>query len=321
MNILVKGNNWLGDAVMSLPMLRALKDMDPGGRVVVLTKPGFSDLYRGAPYVDEVLLHERGGMGRWVKTLRDLKRRRFDAAFVLPRSFSAAMLTWSARIPRRIGYGGRGRTRLLTEPLPPPDRRHRVVHYHQLLSALGKAPPVTAPRFEIPDDARAWVEERMPGGPWIGVNPGATYGAAKQWYPERFIELGKALSKKGRIVVVGGPAEAELGERVAKGVGGICLAGKTSISQLAAAIARCSLFVTNDTGPMHVADAVGASMVAIFGPTDWIVTPPYGKNHTIVRHEIECSPCLQRVCPLGHHDCMKKVQVVDVLQACEERLR
>src|SRR5882672_1625609 len=321
MNILVKGNNWLGDAVMSLPTLKSLKAMQPRARVVVLTKPAFADLYRGAPYVDEVFAHERGGMPAWLRTVKELKKRKFDVALLLPRSFSAALLAWSARIPRRIGYADGARTRLLTETPPPLARTHRVYHYHHLLSALGDPPIAQAPRLEIPDDARAWAEEKLPGGPWIGFNPGATYGAAKQWFPDRFIELGKRLTRRGKPVVVGGPAEAELGELVARGIGGISIAGKTTIMQLAAAIARCSLFVTNDTGPMHVADAVGTPMVAIFGPTDWIVTPPFGKKHTIVRHEIECSPCLKRVCPLGHHDCMKKIDVSQVLKACEERLK
>jgi heptosyltransferase-2 len=278
MNILVKGNNWLGDAVMSLPTLKSLKAMSPNSRVTVLTKPAFADLYRSAPYVDEVLAHERGGMRVWVRMVKELKKRKFDAALVLPRSFSAALLAWSARIPRRIGYGGRGRTKLLTETPEPLDRKHRVYSYHHLLSALGEPPAVTAPHLELPADAKAWAEKKLPDGPWIGFNPGATYGAAKQWFPDRFIELGKKLARRGKLVVVG------------------------------------------DTGPMHVADAVGTPMVAIFGPTDWIVTPPFGKIHTIVRHEIECSPCLKRVCPLGHHECMKKVDVAQVLRACEERL-
>jgi len=112
---LVKGNNWLGDAVMSLPTLRSLKEMAPRSRVVVLTKAAFADLYRGAPYVDEVIAQERGGMSRWMKTVRELKRRKFDAAVVLPRSFSAAFLAWSARIPRRIGYAGGGCARSTRE--------------------------------------------------------------------------------------------------------------------------------------------------------------------------------------------------------------
>jgi heptosyltransferase-2 len=318
MNILVKGNNWLGDAVMSLSMFRSLKEMTPRGRVTVLTKPAFADLYRGVPYVDDVLAHKRGGVRPWMEMVREITRQKFDAAIVLPRSFSAALLVWSARIPRRIGYG---RARFLTETPELIGRDHRVRHYHHLLSALGKPPAVRPPRLEILPEAAAWAKEILPGGPWIGLNPGATYGVAKQWFPERFIALGRRLSAVARIAVVGGPSEAELGRRVAQETGGVNLAGRTTISQLAAAIARCALFVTNDTGPMHVADAVGVPIVAIFGPTDWVVTPPFSQDHTIVRHDLECSPCLKRVCPLGHHNCMKLVAVDEVLRACRERIR
>jgi heptosyltransferase-2 len=318
MKILVKANNWLGDAVMSLPVFRSLKFMVPGARVEVLTKPAFADLYRGSPHVDEILGHGRGGPGPWIRTVKELKARRYDAALVLPRSFSSAFLVWSARIPRRIGYG---RARFLTDrPERPSPKEHRVLHYHGLLSALGTPPTPEAPRLEIPAADRAWAEETLPGGPWIGINPGATYGAAKQWFPDRFIELGRRLAPRARLVVVGGPAEAGLGERIARETGALCIAGRTRILGLAAAIARCRLFVTNDTGPMHVADAVGTPIVAVFGPTDWIHTPPYGPGHRLVRHDLECSPCLKRTCPLGHHDCMKRVTVDEVERACREVL-
>ena len=121
-------------------------------------------------------------------------------------------------------------------------------------------------------------------------------------------------------MVVGGPAEVELGRKVADGTGGLDLSGQTSILQLAAVLARCRLLVTNDTGPMHVADAVGTPVAAIFGPTDWRSTPPFGKNHAIVRKEIECAPCLKRICPLKHHDCMKQIAVEDVEKACRSLL-
>lgn len=320
MNVLVKAPNWLGDAVMALPVLRSLRTMDPGGRVTVLTRAAFADLYRGAP-VDEVLIHERGGLGPFRRTVRELKKRGFDTAVVVPRSFSAAFVAFAAKIPRRIGYAGRGRTLLLTDALPrPADRRHRVHEYHHLLSALGAPPAVEPPRLELQPEAIAWAAQALPDGPWIGLNPGATYGAAKQWFPDRFIQLAKRLSARARVAVVGGPAEAELGRRVAEAVGGVCLAGTTSVSQLAAAVARCRLFVTNDTGPMHVADAVGTPVVAIFGPTDWIETPPYRPGHAIVRHDLPCAPCKRRVCPLGHHDCMKRVTVEDVETACAAKL-
>lgn len=320
MKILVKGTNWLGDAVMSLPTLRSLKEMLPRSRMTVLTKPSLADLYAGAPYVDEVLPHERGSVKRWMGTVREIRKRKFDAAIALPGSFSSAWLLFSARIPRRIGYRGNGRNALLTEMPEPPARKHRVHHYHHLLSAFGDVPSVRAPRLEPKPEAAAWAAEQMPGTSWIGLNPGATYGTAKQWFPDRFIELGRRLSRHGKIVVVGGPAEADLGKHVAQGTGGLNLAGRTSVSQLAAAIARCRLFVTNDTGPMHVADAVGVPIVAIFGPTDWIATPPFGKDHALVRHDIECSPCLKRVCPLGHHNCMKRITVDEAARACENKL-
>jgi heptosyltransferase-2 len=322
MNILVKANNWLGDAVMSLPTLRSLKEMLPSSRVTVLTKAAFEDLYRGAPYVDETLPHERGGVRPFLRTVKELKSRRFDAALVLPRSFSAAFLVWSARIPRRIGSRGGGRTALLTDALTVSrERRHRVHACHELLAAFGAPPAVRAPRLELLPAAVAWAREKLPGGPWIGINPGATYGAAKQWLPERFIELGRRLAKCARIVVVGGPAEAELGERVAAGCGGTSIAGATRVSELAACIARCSAFVTNDTGPMHVAAAVGVPVAAVFGPTDAVVTPPYGEGHAIVRRDLECSPCLKRTCPLGHHDCMKRIDVDEVEAAARGLLR
>lgn len=318
MNILIKAANWLGDAVMSLPALEGLREMIPRVRLTVLTRPAFADLYAGA---DEVIPHERGGVRRWASTVREIRRRKFDAALLLPRSFSSAFLAFSARVPRRIGYAGDARRALLSDTVQPLPRRHRVHHFHHLLSAFGEPPPVRPPRIAVPPDASAWASRELPGSDWIGVNPGATYGVAKQWFPERFIDLGRRLGRKARIAVVGGPSETELGERVARETGGLSLAGRTSISQLAAAIARCRLFVTNDTGPMHVADAVGTPIVAIFGPTDWIETPPFGKRHSIVRREIECSPCLRRECPLGHHHCMKWVTVDEVHRACVERLR
>ncbi len=318
MRLLVKGTNWLGDAVMSLPTLRSLRQMHPGAHISILTRKTLADLYGGAPYVDEALPYD-GALGA-VKLAR---RARVDAALILPRSFSSALMLFSARVPRRIGYGGEGRSFMLTDALPR-DRAllttHRVHYYHHLLTALGKPPAPKPPELRLPDDVKAWAREQMAGDDWLGLNPGATYGLAKQWMPERFAAVARRLDL--RVAVVGGPAEAELGARVAADIrGAVNLAGRTGILQLAAVIDRCRLFLTNDTGPMHVADAVGTPIVAIFGPTDWIATPPFGKRHTIVRREIECAPCLKRTCPLGHHNCMKWVTIDEVVEACNKWLR
>jgi len=325
--ILVSGNNWLGDAVMSLPTLESLRAMEPGARISVLSRPSVAGLYAGLPYVDETIVPPARGKGKlraWLGLVRELRRRKFDAALILPRSFSSALAPFTARIPRRIGYAGDGRSPMLTDAVPrDPDllRVHRVRYYHHLLTAFGTPPEPKPPALEVPPEADRWAAEHLPEGRRVvGINPGATYGEAKQWFPDRFIETGKRLAKKwgASIVVVGGPAERELGDQVASEIGSraVSLAGRTDLPQLAAAIRRCALFLTNDTGPMHVADAVGVPVVAVFGPTDWIATPPYGKRHAIVRTEIECSPCLKRVCPLGHHNCMKRVSVEDVVDAC-----
>lgn len=328
--ILVTGNNWLGDAVMSLPTLRSLRAMNPGARISVLSRPSVAGLYAGLPYVDETLVPppRKGRLRSWLGLVKELRRRKFDAALILPRSFSSALPPFTARIPRRIGYAGDGRSPMLTDAVPrDPEllRVHRVRYYHHLLKAFGTPPEPKAPSLDVAPEADAWAASRVPEGrPLVGINPGATYGEAKQWYPERFIETARRLAKRrgASTVVVGGPAERELGDRVAAEIGdrAVSLAGRTDLPQLAAVIRKCGLFLTNDTGPMHVADAVGVPIVAIFGPTDWIATPPYGKKHAIVRTEIECSPCLKRVCPLGHHNCMKRVTVDDVVAACERAL-
>lgn len=327
MRILVAGNNWLGDAVMSLPTLKSLRAMRPDAKISVLSRSSVAGLYAGLPYVDETIVsppRSKGKLRGWLGLVRELRRRKFDTAIILPRSFSSALAPFTARIPRRIGYAGDGRSPMLTDAVPRDPallRIHRVRYYHHLLRTLGTPPEPQAPFLEITPGADRWAESHVPTGrPLIGINPGATYGEAKQWYPDRFIETGRRLAKRrgASIIVVGGPAERELGDRVAEEIGprAVSLAGRTDLPQLAAAIRRCSLFLTNDTGPMHVADAVGVPVVAIFGPTDWIATPPYGNRHAIVRTPIECSPCLKRVCPLGHHNCMKRVSVEDVVEAC-----
>ncbi|MBI3267511.1 MAG: lipopolysaccharide heptosyltransferase II [Planctomycetes bacterium] len=328
--ILVKGANWLGDAVMSLPVLAALRRLHPAARITVLTKPSLAELYALAPGADETLSQGAGlnplrAPAAWWRVVQELRVRRFQLAVVLPGSFVAALAAWAGGAGRRIGYAQEGRSFLLTEALPkPPEpaKRHRVEFYLNLLAPLGPVPPPTAPRLEAPSDARAELERRLrevgiaAGATCVALNPGATYGSAKQWLPERFVEVGRALSADGaRVLVLGGPEEAALGARVAAEIpGGTNFAGRTSLPLLAAALARTAVLVTNDTGPMHVAQAVGTPVVAIFGPTDPVTTPPFGDRHTIVRRPVECSPCLLRTCPIDHR-CMTRIEAGEVLEA------
>jgi heptosyltransferase-2 len=291
--ILVRGNNWLGDAVMSLPTIDALRGMFPEARVDVLTRPELAELY-GAAAVS------RADNG-------------YDAALILPRSFRSAWEIYRARIPRRIGYASFGRTVLLTDSLLRTGdvlKIHRVRYFYRLLTLLGDAPEVRPPTLEVPEAARAWAAEQMPGERWVCVNAGATYGTAKQWLPDRFAALSRRLIEEAgyRVALVGQ-------ERIDGIPATRDFFGRTGLMQLAAVLQRAALLVTNDTGPMHVADAVGTRVVAIFGPTDPATTAPF-RPQRIVRRPIECAPCLERTCPLGHHRCMTEISVDDVFAAC-----
>ena len=323
--ILVKGVNWLGDAVMTLPALRAIKARFPGAKISVLTKGALAELYACEPAVDETLPYG-GGFLPFVRLVRKLRKEKFDVAFVFPRSFRATLAPFASRIPRRVGFAGDARKPILTDVVPRDAHLmagHRVAYYLELLRPFGDVPHATAPEIVPPAEARAWAQEHVAGGPWAALNPGATYGKAKQWYPDRYIEIGKRLAARGfRVAVVGGPAEADLGRDVATGIGPKALnfAGKTTIPRLAALLARCAVVVTNDTGPMHVAAAVGAPVVAIFGPTDPRTTRPFGDRFTLVRHEVPCAPCLLRECPIDH-PCMRDLTVDTVWEACEQWLK
>ncbi|MCE9581400.1 MAG: lipopolysaccharide heptosyltransferase II [Planctomycetes bacterium] len=323
--ILVKGVNWLGDVVMTLPAIRAIKARFPGSRLSVLTKGNLADLYACEPAVDETLAYG-GGFLPFVRLVARLRREKFDVAFMFPRSFRASLAPFVSRIPRRVGFAGDARKPVLTDVIERDEKLmtgHRVAYYLELLRPFGEVPKATAPELKPPGEAIAWAAEHLAGGPWAGLNPGATYGKAKQWYPERFVEVGKRLAARGfRVAVVGGPAEAALGQQVADAIGAAAVnfSGKTTLPRLAALIARCAVFVTNDTGPMHVAAAVGTPVVAIFGPTDPRTTRPFGGKHTVVQHKVECSPCLLRECPIDH-PCMRDLPVEKVWAACEEWVR
>ncbi|NUN50485.1 MAG: lipopolysaccharide heptosyltransferase II [Candidatus Brocadiae bacterium] len=320
--ILVKGVNWLGDAVMTLPAIRAIRARWPSAHVTVLTRGSLADLYACEPAVNETLAYG-GGFVPFLKLVGRLRRQAFDAAFIFPRSLRASLAPFASRIPRRIGYAGDARKPVLTDVVARDGRLltgHRVAYYLELLRPFGEVPAATAPEISPPAEAVDWARRETGEDLWAGVNPGATYGKAKQWYPERFEEIGRRLAARGyRVAVVGGPAEADLGKTVARGIGDAArdFSGKTTLPRLAALLARFRVFVTNDTGPMHVAAAVGTPVVAVFGPTDPRTTRPFGDRFTLVRHEVECAPCLLRECPIDH-PCMRDLGVEQVWTACAE---
>jgi heptosyltransferase-2 len=331
--ILVREVNWVGDAVLTLPALDALDRRFPQAEIVVLGRPWVSGLFAGVAAVDRTLPYvadgaHRGLAGRW-RLARALRREGFDLAILFPNSIDAALVPWLAGIPRRLGVPSEGRGALLTHPVRAargPDERHQVFHYLGLVRALGaEADP--APRLPV---APAAVESvtRILGeagvaetAEIIALNAGSVYGGAKRWPAERFAAAGDALAERWRasVVLVGSGPETPLLERVARGMRrqAVVLGGRTNLAELAALLRRSRVVLTNDTGAMHVAAAVDAPVIALFGPTDAGATGPLGPRSRIVRTPVPCSPCLLRECPIDHR-CMTGVTVAQVVQAAEE---
>jgi heptosyltransferase-2 len=334
-NTLVRVSNWLGDAVMNTAALEALKDSDPGGRLTVLAIPWVADVFLHHPAVDEILTYDRkakhAGFRGMRETARRLKAKDFDRAYVFPNSFSSAFILYLARIPKRIGYRGHRRGFLLTHVRPFPEdvaRQHQARHYLHLLEV--KDPGRYEPRVFISPEEQEPAKQRLlesgldPGDGVVGLSPGAAFGPAKRWFPERFAETAREIQNRCKcgIVILGSDADKEVGDRVAAEVPAPCLdlCGKTGLRELMALLSVCRLLVTNDSGTMHLAAALGVPVVAIFGSTDPEATGPTGEHVRVIRHPIECSPCFERTCPYGHYRCMKLVEASEVAQAASDLL-
>jgi heptosyltransferase-2 len=323
--ILVRAPNWLGDAVLSLPAVRDVRRNFPRARLEVLAHPWVSPLYGAVGEVDAV--RESRGGGSDAEAVRGA----FDAAVLLPNSFSSALSVWRAAIPERWGYGTDLRGPLLTRrPRVPASVRGRsqVYYYRAMLAGVGLDVSAPAdPWLRCPDDWAARGAARLggdDGAPWIGLNPGAFFGSAKRWIPERYAAAGELLARRtgARVAILGGADERPLGDAIAAGVRAPVrvLCGETTLPELVGVLSRLRLLVTNDSGPMHVAAALGVPVVAVFGPTDWRETAPVGRRHRLVREPVHCSPCLLRECPIDHR-CMRRIpvdRVVDEARALLE---
>jgi heptosyltransferase-2 len=339
MKILIRATNWVGDAILAIPALNAVRDRWPGAEIVALARPWVAGLYEGQPFLNRVIQLASGGglmdLRETEEATKSLRAEQFDASVLLPNSFSSAWMAWRADIPQRIGYARDGRGLLLTRAIAPPRAgeipQHEAYYYLNLLRAAGwlsSLPKVEEIRLAISDEARIAAEERMqsegaaPGVPRIAIAAGAAYGSAKCWPPERFAAMAKRFIDDFRAAVIlfGTSSEQDICFRIAAGMQPppINLAGRTNISELPALLAACQLFVGNDSGAMHVAAAAGVPVVGIFGPTDPHGTAPMTVRRAIVREPVFCSPCFLRKCPIDHR-CMTRVDV-DAVNAAGRRL-
>ena len=334
---LVRATNWLGDAVMTTPAIAALRAAFRGTRISLLAKPLVAELFRHHPDVDEVIVYQRPGrhdgvLGR-LRLVRELRRRRFEGAVLFQNAFDAALLAFLAGIPERAGYPTDGRRMLLNRPVPLTPgilSRHEVEYYLCLLEGVGIPRPASpALRLAVTEEEREGMASRLAtlgvgrGAPFFVVNPGATYGSAKRWYPDRFAAVADALSEEWRaaVVVAGSSAEAPLAGEIETAMGRrpVNLAGKTSVRELMALLSLSRFLVTNDSGPMHIGAAFGVPLVAIFGPTDWRRTSPWTPLARVVRVDVDCSSCMRRVCDRGH-ECMLGISPGMVIAAARELL-
>jgi heptosyltransferase-2 len=316
---LVVAPNWIGDAVMSLPFLRALRRAHPSDPLTVLAKRGPATIYRAEASADEVLLRSS-----FAADVLALRRGRFDEAWLLPNSFRAALLAYGSGARRRIGYVTDHRGALLTHSLPEPSGTgHQLRDHDALLAAHGIAPDEDPPRLPLPESAAKRADTALSGAGlshFAAFCPGSAFAATKRWPAERYAALADALAQRGLPgAILIGPGERELGARVAS-------AARTAVPvlgadldpvELAAVLARARVAVTNDSGPMHLAGAVGTPVVAFFGATDPGRTGPSGSPSRVLDRYVFCSPCFKTECPYGH-ECMREIEVADAVRAVLE---
>jgi heptosyltransferase-2 len=371
--ILVRGVNWLGDAVMTTPALQRLREALPEAHITLLTHQKLSDLWQGHPSLDAIIPFSTGE-SPWTVAGR-LRAEGFQTALVLPNSVRSALEVWLARVPQRIGRARRWRNWLLTQAIAPrpgqsrmPKRSvsevnrlvrlpagvpspatghphyrttHQIYDYLHLAAALGANPEPLPPKLEISaaelrqaeDALLSNARDQAPGAAshqplaLLGLNPGAEYGPAKRWPAERFAAVAREVSHRlGNCVwlAFGAKGDWELCDEIARLAGGgvLNLAGKTSLRQLMALLKRCRVVLTNDTGPMHVAAALGAPVVVPFGSTSPELTGPGlpgDPRHQLLRSGAPCSPCFRRECPIDFR-CMTGISVERVVAAVEAAL-
>lgn len=335
--ILVRSTNWIGDAIMSTPAIRTVRENYPESEITLLVHPWVSDVFRYSPRVDRIFLYEKKGRHQGIKGMvrlaGELRQQQYDCAILLQNAFEAALITAMAGIPVRGGYATDGRGLLLTHRVTKePDliTKHEVHYYQRIVRGLGmKAAPSELELF-IPGDILASARKRLEhlsgrtreAAPIIGLNPGAAFGPAKRWPPEKYAELADALARQtgATFVIFGSAADQETAATLVRHAARptkpiLDLTGRTTLIEAMAMIGECDAFITNDSGLMHVAAALRTPTVAVFGSTDHIRTGPLADNAVIIRKPLPCSPCKKPQCPEKHFRCMKLITSDEVGQA------
>lgn len=332
--VLIRSVNWIGDAVMTLPAIGVIREFFPQAEISVLANPLVSQVFKHHDWVDKVITFDRNGLhkgffGR-IRLAAEIRQHAFDLVIIMPNSLDGAIVPWLAGIPVRLGKKSDGRSLLLTHGFPvslQPEAVHQSQNYLAMLRYFGITGSEKEQRLQTTVEEDRKIASRLAEAGIsdtdfvVGINPGATYGAAKRWYPDRFAAVASRLSADigARVVITGGPGETAIAADIEQDLAGnsLNLAGKTSVRELMALLKRCNLLITNDSGPMHLAAAFGVPLVAIFGSTDHTTTFPLSDKAVVVREPVDCAPCMKRECPTDHI-CMLAVTSEKVVEAAKQ---
>ena len=326
--ILIRSSNWLGDSVMSVPAVRAIKAGRPDARVTIAAPENIAPIWKLVPEVDAIIPLSGSRLLSAVQLLR--REPSFDVAILFPNSLRAAFESWLTAIPRRVGYRGHWRRWLLSQIVPVPRKpgppEHHSLRFLRIARECGAADTPNSARslsgIRQSADSLQMAIDRQPIK--IGLCPGAEYGPAKRWLPERFAEAAERIGAQSPVewMLFGTAGDVSAGEQIAAALGNHCVnrIGQTTLDQLIEELRECRLLLTNDTGTMHLAALLGIRVVAIFGSTEPRLTGPVGNGHIILRHHVECSPCFLRECPIDFR-CMKAVSGEEVADAVLSILR
>ncbi len=335
--ILIRSTNWVGDAILTTPAIRAVRKNFPDADISILAKPWVLPVFLNNPDIDDLLLYDTSGIHNGLfgkaRLSKALRKREFDLAILFQNAFEAAVLAFLAGIPNRLGYNTDGRHLLLTQGIrldPEFKQIHEIEYYLGILKGAGLKLDGKNLTLGVTEQEQGRADDILMShgierhDMLVGVSPGAAYGPAKRWFAERYAALCDRICKLhgARIIVFGSAGEEMVGDRVAQFMQHPCinLCGKTNLREAVALTERCRLFVTNDSGLMHVAAALDVPLVAIFGSTNPITTGPSSLRSRVVRVPVACSPCLEPECRQDHR-CMKKVTVDTVYSVVRELLK
>ncbi len=331
--VVVRGTSWVGDSIMTIPALRALRRILPDASITLAIRPGAKGIFSDVDFVDDVLIYDRRNAFSVFGQVREWKSRQFDLAVLFQNAFEAALIPFLAGVPMRLGYATESRQAMLTHPLPLPDWRsskHEVFYYLYLITALEQLLFRTSTICETEPDVSLSISEPRKSEASellrsygvteeksvVAICPGSINSRAKRWPAESYAALADRLIEDRRqVVLIGSKDEIDVTNLVTRRMQHrpVVLTGKTTLDQITAVMALVDLVVTNDTGPAHIAAALGCPTIVIFGPTNPLTTRPFSPKAEMIRHPPDCAPCMLRDCPIDHR-CMTAITVDEVFE-------